>query len=63
MHLSGVLGTVAAPLVAALVAVYKGAHGAAFNLFILFLLLIIFEFLTSTKIGDLMKAKRKYGYR
>ncbi|VVB85394.1 Uncharacterised protein [uncultured archaeon] len=63
MHLSGVLGTLAAPLIAALVAVYKGANSAAFNLFILFLLLIIFELLTSTKIGDLMKAKREYGYR
>ena len=63
MHLSGIIGTVAAPLVAALVAVYKGAHGAAFNLFVMFLLLIIFELLTSTKIGDLMKAKREYGYR
>jgi hypothetical protein len=63
MHLSGVIGTIAAPLVAALVAVYKGAHGAALNLFVMFLLLIIFELLTSTKIGDLMKAKREYGYR
>jgi MFS family permease len=63
MHLSGVLGTLAAPLIAALIAVNKGAHAAAFNLIILFLLLIIFELLTSTKIGDLMKAKREYGYR
>lgn len=63
MHLSGVLGTVAAPLIAAVIAVNKGAHEAAFNLFIMFLLLIIFELLTSTKIGDLMKAKREYGYR
>lgn len=62
MHLSGVIGTVAAPLVAALVAVYKGAHGAAFNLFVMYLLLIIFELLTSMKIGDLMKAKRELEY-
>jgi hypothetical protein len=27
------------------------------------ILLIVFELLTSTKIGDLMKAKREYGYR
>jgi len=63
MHLSGVIGTVAAPLIAAVIAVNKGANAAAFNLFILFLLLIIFELLTSTKIGDLMKAKREYGYQ
>ncbi|MDD5617396.1 MAG: hypothetical protein PHH85_14495 [Candidatus Methanoperedens sp.] len=63
MHISGVIGTLAAPLIAALIAVSKGANAAAFNLFILFLLLIIFELLTSTKIGDLMKAKREYGYR
>lgn len=63
MHISGVLGTLAAPLIAALAAIYKGSNGAAFNLFILFLLLIIFELLTSTKIGDLMKAKREYGYK
>jgi len=63
MHLSGVLGTVAAPLIAAVIAVIKGAHAAAFTLFIMFLLLIVFELLTSTKIGDLMKAKREYGYR
>jgi hypothetical protein len=63
MHLSGVLGTVAAPLIAALMAVNKGSNAAAFNLFIFFLLLIIFELLTSMKIGDLMKAKREYGFR
>ncbi len=63
MHLSGVIGTVAAPLIAALFAIYKGAYGAVFNLGIIFLLLIIFELLTSMKIGDLMKAKREYGYR
>lgn len=63
MHVSGVVGTVAAPLIAAIIAVNKGANAAAFNLVILFLLLIIFELLTSMKIGDLMKAKREYGYR
>ncbi|TRZ89532.1 MAG: hypothetical protein D4R88_05280 [Methanosarcinales archaeon] len=63
MHLSGVIGTVAAPLVASVVAVYKGAHGVAFNLLLFFLMLIVFELLTSLKIGDLMKAKREYGYR
>ncbi len=63
MHLSGVLGTVAAPLIAALIAFNKSANTAAFNLLIFFLLLIIFELLTSTKIGDLMKSKREYGYR
>lgn len=63
MHFSGVLGTVAAPLIAALIAVNKGANSVAFNLFLFFLLLIIFELLTSMKMGDLMKAKREYGYR
>lgn len=63
MHLSGVVGTVLAPLIAAILAVYKNATGAAFNLLVFFLLLIVFELLTSTKIGDLMKAKREYGYR
>jgi ABC-type branched-subunit amino acid transport system permease subunit len=63
MHLSGVLGTIAAPLIAALIAFNKGSNAVAFNLVILFLLLIVFELLTSTKIGDLMKAKREYGYR
>jgi hypothetical protein len=63
MHLSGVIGTVAAPLVAALIAVNKGSNAAAFNLVIMFLLLVIFELLSSTKIGDLMKAKREYRYR
>ncbi|MFA4957451.1 MAG: hypothetical protein WC556_10830 [Candidatus Methanoperedens sp.] len=63
MHLTGVIGTLAAPLIAALIALDKGAVSAAWNLFYFFLLLIIFELLTSTKIGDLMKAKREYGYR
>jgi hypothetical protein len=62
MHASGVLGTVAAPLISALIAFIKGAEGAAFNLFILFLFLIVFELLTSTKSGDLMRARREYGY-
>lgn len=63
MHASGVIGTLAAPLVMALIAFDKGAAGAAQNLFYFFLLLMVFELLTSTKIGDLMKAKREYGYR
>ena len=62
MHVTGVLGTLAGPLIAALIALDKGAVSAAWNLFFFFLLLIIFELLTSTKIGDLMKAKREYGY-
>jgi len=62
MHVSGVIGTVVAPLIAAIIALNKGASGAVMNLLILFLLLIVFELLTSTKIGDLMKAKREYGY-
>ncbi len=61
MHASGVIGTLSAPLIVALIALDKG--GIAQNLFYLFLLLIVFELLTSTKIGDLMKAKREYGYR
>lgn len=63
MHASGVIGTLSAPLIVALIALDKGASGIAQNLFYLFLLLIVFELLTSTKIGDLMKAKREYGYR
>ena len=63
MHASGVIGTLAAPLIAAAIAVNRGAGGAAGNLFILFLLLLVFELLTSTKIGDLMRAKREYRYR
>jgi len=63
MHVTGVIGTLAAPLIAALIALDKGALGAAWNLFFFFMLVIIFELLTSTKIGDLMKAKREYGYR
>jgi len=63
MHLSGVIGTLAAPVIVALIAVYKGESAASVNLFYLFILLIIFELLTSTKIGDLMKAKREYNYR
>ncbi len=63
MHVSGVIGTVAAPLIIALIALDKGAGSAASNLFIIFLLLVVFELLTSTKIGDLMRARREYGYR
>ena len=63
MHLSGVLGTLAAPIIASMIAVYKGAHDVAFNLLIFFLILIVFELLTSMKIGDLMKAKREFEYR
>ena len=63
MHLSGVIGTLAGPLIAVVIALNKGASAAAMNLIVLFLLLIVFELLTSTKIGDLMKAKREYGYR
>lgn len=62
MHASGVVGTIAAPLVAAFIALNRGTPAVAFNLFILFLLLIIFELLTSTKTGDLMRARREYGY-
>jgi hypothetical protein len=61
MHASGVIGTLSAPLIVALIALNKG--GTSQNLLYLFLLLIVFELLTSTKIGDLMKAKREYGYR
>ncbi|MCX9025296.1 MAG: hypothetical protein OIN85_04280 [Candidatus Methanoperedens sp.] len=63
MHLSGVIGTLAAPVIVAFIAFYKGDNTASLNLFYLFILLIVFELLTSTKIGDLMKAKREYGYR
>ncbi|MBU4374420.1 MAG: hypothetical protein KJ714_08315 [Euryarchaeota archaeon] len=63
MHVSGVVGTVAAPLIIALIALDKGAGSAASNLFIIFLLLVVFELLTSTKIGDLMRARREYKFR
>ncbi|MDO9098283.1 MAG: hypothetical protein Q7U60_09190 [Candidatus Methanoperedens sp.] len=63
MHTSGVIGTLAAPLVVAVIALDRGANGVVFNLFVFFLILIVFELLTSTKIGDLMRAKREYGYR
>ncbi len=63
MHASGVVGTVIAPLIVALIALSKGADGAALKLFILFLLLVVFELLTSTKSGDLMRATREYRYR
>lgn len=60
MHVSGVIGTLLAPLIAAVIALERGANGVVFYLFILFLILIVFELLTSTKIGDLMRAKREY---
>lgn len=63
MHLSGVIGTLAAPVIVAFIAFYNGEKAASVNLFYLFILLIVFELLTSTKIGDLMKAKREYGFR
>lgn len=63
MHVSGVIGTVAAPLVMALIALSRDADSAAFNLVLLFLGLIVFEMLTSAKVGDLMRAKREYGYK
>jgi hypothetical protein len=63
MHASGVIGTLLAPLIVAHFAFYSGSVGVAQNLIYFFLLLIVFELLTSTKIGDLMKAKREYGYR
>lgn len=63
MHVSGVLGTVAAPLVSALIALDKGASDAAMKLVYLFILVVVFELLTSTKIGDLMRAKREYAYK
>ncbi len=63
MHVSGVVGTVAAPLIVALIALNNGANAIATNLFIFFWILIVFELLTSTKIGDLMRARREYGYR
>jgi hypothetical protein len=62
MHLSGVLGTVAAPIITSIIAVYKGVPAVAFNLLIFFLMLIVFELLTSMKIGDMMKAKREFEY-
>ncbi|MDL5503265.1 MAG: hypothetical protein QSU88_08615, partial [Candidatus Methanoperedens sp.] len=54
MHASGVIGTLAAPLIVALIALDRGALGVAMNLVYFFLLLIVFELLTSTRIGDLM---------
>lgn len=62
MHVSGVIGTTAAPLIVALAALNRDAS-IALNLFILFLLLIVFELLTSTKKGDLMRTKREYGFK
>ena len=62
MHVSGVIGTLAAPLVAAVIALERGANSVVFNLFVFFLILIVFELLTSMKIGDLMRAKREYKF-
>ncbi len=63
MHLSGVIGTICAPLVAAFFAIWNGSEAAVTNLLVIFVLLIIFELLTSTKTGDLKKVKREYEYR
>ena len=63
MHVSGVLGTVAAPLVVALIALDKGASDAAMKLVYLFILLVVFELVTSTKIGDLMRTRREYAFK
>lgn len=63
MHVSGVIGTVVAPLVAAAIALDRGANGVVFNLLFFFFALVVFELLTSTKTGDLMRAGREYGYR
>lgn len=63
MHVSGVIGTVMAPLFVCGIAIYTGANDVGMNLFIFFLLLIVFELLTSMKIGDLMKAKREYRFK
>ncbi len=63
MHASGVAGTVMAPLIAAVIALDRGANGVVFNLLFFFFALVIFELLTSTKTGDLMRARREYGYK
>lgn len=63
MHASGVLGTLAAPIFICLIALDKETIGAAWNIFYFFLLLILFELFTSTRNGDLKKAKREYEYR
>lgn len=63
MHVSGVIGTATAPLVVSGIAILMGAGEVAMNLFIFFMVLVVFELLTSTKTGDLMRAKREYGYR
>ncbi len=62
MHVSGVIGTLAAPLITAFISLEKGIPGVAVNMVYFFLLLIVFELLTSTRIGDLMEAKREYRY-
>ncbi len=61
MHAAGVFGTVVAPLFTAFIAWNRGY--SATYLFILFLVLVVFELLTSTRIGDLMRAKREYGFK
>lgn len=63
MHVSGVIGTMIAPLIIATIALNKGAHNIAVNLFVVFLALIIFELLTSTRKGDLSRAKREWEVR
>ncbi|MDD5474189.1 MAG: hypothetical protein PHU34_08595 [Candidatus Methanoperedens sp.] len=63
MHASGVIGTVMAPLIAAVIALGRGVNGVVFNLLILFLALVVFELMTSTKTGDLMRAGREYGLK
>ncbi len=60
MHASGVIGTIIAPLIGVSIALNKGAHSTAVNLFVLFLLLILFELITSTRKGDLRRAKREW---
>ncbi len=63
MHVSGVIGTVMAPLIAAAIALGRGANGVVFNLLFFFFALVIFELLTSTKTGDLMRAGREYKFK
>ncbi|HEY9245501.1 MAG TPA: hypothetical protein VIO11_01515 [Candidatus Methanoperedens sp.] len=63
MHASGVFGTAAAPLFVAFIGWNRGNSQAAYYLLIFFIVLVVFELLTSTKIGDLMRAKREYRFR
>ncbi len=62
MHASGVIGTVLSPLISAVIALNKGGSAAVMNLFIFFLLLIVFELLTSPRMGDLKRVRKEYGY-